>query len=72
MFCSIKGMSASIDLESSFTSSRPDSVSMSSKDFVDRCLLERVDLSLQAIIVAARRLTVAHRAVTNKKWIKPI
>ena len=31
MFCSVKGMSTSIDLESSYTSSRPDSASTSSK-----------------------------------------
>ncbi|CAF1606489.1 unnamed protein product, partial [Adineta ricciae] len=30
MFCSVKGMSTSIDLESSYTSSRPDSASISS------------------------------------------
>jgi hypothetical protein len=31
MFCSVKGMSTSIDLESSYTSSRPDSASISSR-----------------------------------------
>jgi hypothetical protein len=31
MFCSVKGMSTSIDLESSYTSSRPDSASTSSR-----------------------------------------
>ena len=34
MFCSVKGMSASIDLESSYTSSQPDSTSASSKNFL--------------------------------------
>ncbi len=31
MFCSVKGMSQSIDLETSYTSSRPDSASISSR-----------------------------------------
>lgn len=34
MFCSIEGMSTSVDLTSSYTSSRPDSASTTSKKFM--------------------------------------
>jgi hypothetical protein len=45
MFCSVKGMSTSIDLESSYTSSRPDSASTSSRIFFSSIFIYLVKLS---------------------------
>ena len=68
MFCSVKGMSTSIDLESSYTSSRPDSSSMSSKIYLITILDLHHDLYLGHLHrrSSPRRRSTAQTTVENK------